>query len=784
MMMDAAEVVARYAAGERDFRGVSLHQAALAWANLSGADFAEADLREADLSQADLRHTNFRRANLRGVNLQGANLQGANLLGADLQDAALQQANLAMARLAGRNHWAAVEGSSMPLGISWIAAEQSYNFALYARHATGVSILLYAAQDLVQPIARVRLDHLMQKSGRVWHCRLSATEVSRATYYAYAVEGPFNPAQGHRFDPEKVLLDPYAQTIFFPPGFDRNASKGRGSNASKTPLGEIPAPRAPFDWGQDPRPRHTSDTVIYEMHVKELTMRANSEVSADTRGTYAGVIDKIPYLQDLGVTVVELLPVYQYDPEDGGNYWGYMPLNFFAPHHAYAMTKMSAERADEFRTMVKALHEAGIEVVLDVVYNHTSEQDENGPTYSYRAIDNSTYYLLDMASGQYRNDAGTGNVFRTAHPAARKMIIDSLRFWVKEMHVDGFRFDLASIFTRNQDGSINLEDPSIISEISADPDFADIRLIAEPWDLATYQLGRSFPGHTWLQWNGQFRDAVRSFVKGDSGYVGALMACLYGSDYLFPDHVDAPYHPYQSVNFITSHDGFCLYDLVSYNIKRNEANGQNNRDGTDDNRSWNCGWESDLNVPAEVMQLRKRQIKNFCCLVFIANGTPMFCTGDEFMNTQKGNNNPYNQDNETTWLDWDLLPQNHEIFRFFKTMIAFRKAHPSLSRSRFWREDVRWYGVGNAVDMSYDSHSLAVCVHGASQQDQDIYVMINAYWQDLTFMIQEGQASEWRRVVDTSLPSPSDFSEPGSEVVLQSLSYQVRARSVVVLVRQ
>jgi isoamylase len=781
--MDAAEVVARYAAGERNFRGMSLQRAALAWADLSGANFAEADLSDADLSQADLQQTNFRQANLSGVNFQGANLQGADLRGADLRDATWQQANLTLAWLPESNGWAAVEGSPLPLGVSWIAAEEAYNFALYARHATGVSILLYAAQNPVQPLALVRLDYLQQKSGRIWHCRLPATLVSQATYYAYSVDGPFDPAQGHRFDPEKVLIDPYVQTLYFPPGFDRGASKGRGSNAGKTPLGEIPLPRPPFDWGEERRLRHTSDTIIYEMHIKGLTKRANSAVSADKRGTYAGVIEKIPYLQELGVTVVELLTVYQYDPEDGGNYWGYMPLNFFAPHHAYARTDVPAERADEFRTMVKAFHDASIEVVLDVVYNHTNEQDVQGPTYSYRGIDNSTYYLLDMTSGQYRNDAGTGNVFRTAHPAARKLIIDSLRFWVRDMHVDGFRFDLASIFTRNQDGSINLEDPSLISEISADPDFADIRLIAEPWDLATYQLGRSFPGHTWLQWNGQFRDVVRSFGKGDSGYVGAFMGCLYGSDHLFPDQVDTAYHPYQSANFITCHDGFCLSDLVSYNSKHNEANGHDNRDGTDDNRSWNCGWEGDVNAPAEVLQLRTRQIKTFCCLLCIANGTPMFCAGDEFMNTQKGNNNPYNQDNEISWLDWDRLSQNQEIFRFFKAMISFRKAHPSLGRSRFWREDVRWYGVGNAVDLSYDSHSLASCVHGASQQDQDIYVMINAYWQDLTFMIQEGSASEWRRVVDTSLPSPSDFAHPGSEGALPSLSYQVRARSVVVLVR-
>jgi glycogen operon protein len=358
-----------------------------------------------------------------------------------------------------------------------------------------------------------------------------------------------------------------------------------------------------------------------------------------------------------------------------------------------------------------------------------------------------------------------------------------MRFWVKEMHVDGFRFDLASIFTRDAHGNLDLDDPVVISEISADPDFANIRLIAEAWDISSYQLGRSFPGSTWLQWNGKFRDDVRAFVKSDAGKVNELMARLYGSDDLFPDDLEGAYHPYQSVNYITSHDGFCLYDLVSYNRKHNEANGHDNTDGTDANLSWNCGWEGDNGVPQEVMELRRRQVKNFCCLLFLANGVPMFCAGDEFMNTQIGNNNPYNQDNETTWLNWELLEKNQDIYRFFKGLIAFRKAHPSLGRSRYWREDIRWYGIGNQPDTGYDSHTLAYCLHGASQQDEDIYVMINAFWHDLTFTIQEGQPGDWLRVVDTGLASPDDFREPGNEVVLSSLEYRVRARSVVILRR-
>jgi len=363
------------------------------------------------------------------------------------------------------------------------------------------------------------------------------------------------------------------------------------------------------------------------------------------------------------------------------------------------------------------------------------------------------------------------------------MIIDSLRFWVIEMHVDGFRFDLASIFSRNIDGSINLDDPPLISEITGSAEYTDVRLIAEAWDPASYELGRSFPGQTWSQWNGKFRDDVRAFVKSDPGKIGDLMSRLYGSSDLFPDDLDNAYHASQSVNYITSHDGFCLYDLVAYNDKHNLANGQNNTDGTDDNLSWNCGWEGDQAVPAEVMRLRKQQIKNFFTILMVSNGTPMFCAGDEFMNTQHGNNNPWNQDNETTWLDWDLLNKNADIFRFFKGMIAFRKAHPSLGRSRFWREDVSWYGVNGQVDLGYLSHSLAFCLHGNSQQDRDIYVMINAYWEDLNFRIQEGGASDWIRVADTSMPSPYDLLESGREEPLESQNYTLKARSIVVLLK-
>jgi len=680
------------------------------------------------------------------------------------------------------NQWTAEEGAPAPLGVTWLEDEQALNFALYSKHATEVTLLLYTQHDTVNPALEYRLDYLTHKSGRVWHCRLPASRVQSIVYYAYRVDGAHDPAQGYRFDPEKILLDPFAKTVFFPEAFDRNAARSPGSNAGQGPLGLVRLTQRESTRTSDARPSHTGDTIVYELHVKGFTMRANSGVSADKRGTFAGLVEKIPYLTELGITAVELLPVYQYDPQDG-NYWGYMPLNFFSPHEGYAASHIPGEQIEEFRAMVRAFHAADIEVILDVCYNHTAEGDQNGPCYSFRGIDNTTYYLLQDDRQWYRNDTGTGNMLHCANRYVRKMIIESLRYWATEMGVDGFRFDLASIFTRNDDGSVNLDDPPIIGEISAHPDLAGLRLIAEAWDLASYQLGRSFPGVTWLQWNGQFRDDVRSFVKGDGGKVERLMTRLYGSDDLFPDQLAEAYHAYQSVNYVTSHDGLCLYDLVSYHAKHNEANGHGNQDGVDQNFSWNCGWEGDVGAPKEVLALRKQQIKNFCCLLLLSNGTPMFCAGDEFMHSQGGNNNPYNQDNETTWLDWDRLRQHEDIFRFFKLMIAFRKRHPSLARSRFWREDVRWYGVGTEPDRAYDSHSLAFFLSGVSQRDDDLYVMINAYWEPLAFVIQEGRPDEWRRVVDTSLASPADILDPGNGHPLTSRSYDVRPRSVVVLER-
>jgi len=661
--------------------------------------------------------------------------------------------------------WEPREGAPVPLGATWIEVEQAYNFALYSKHAASVTLLLYGEHDFVTPLCSIAFQFPRNKTNRMWHVRVPAAAAADACYYAYRITGPFAPHEGHRFDGQKILLDPYATAVFFPPGFNRGAACRPGSNAGQAPLGVLPPRRtAPL---VTPGPRYGHDLVIYEMHVRGFTRRDNSGVPEAARGTFAGIIAKIPYLQQLGVTAVELMPVHQFDPQEG-NYWGYMTLNFFAPNLAYAQQDPSEDAVTEFRRMVDALHQAGIEVYLDVVYNHTTEGDAFGPTYSFRGIDNSTYYALDpgdMAS--YANYSACGNDLRTAHPVVRRMVVDSLRYWRCEMGVDGFRFDLASIFTRNDDGSMNLDDPAIISEISGDPDLADVRLIAEPWQGAPgggYLIGRAFPGMTWAQWNDHFRDGIRGFVKGDDNLVPALMTRLYGSTDLLPDTQMDAFRRYQSINYIDAHDGLNLCDLVSYN--------------NDGQHAWNCGFQGTHDVPNDVAALRRQQVKNFFALLMLSNGTPMFVAGDEFMHTQFGNANPWDQDNATTWLDWSLAETNADVLRFSRLMIAFRKAHPTIGRSIGWCDDVTWFGIGASPDLSPGSRSLAYHLRGASLGDIDLYVMINAWWQDLVFAIQA--PGPWVRLVDTALPSPDDIVESAGPP-LPDHRYTVSARSIVVL---
>lgn len=683
------------------------------------------------------------------------------------------------------DHWDKREGSPVHLGETWVPSENAYNFAIYSKHAEQVKLLFFTEDNLFEPVFEFAFDYLRNKSAEIWHCRIPKEKIKSAKYYAYQIDGPAPDGiyDWHAFDPDKLLFDPYSHNLFFPPLFDRERACLPGSNIGHAPLSVLQSIECAFNWDDDQHIHHTSDLVIYEMHVKGFTRRENSGVSADARGTFAGVIEKIPYLLELGVTAVELMPVYQFDDDDG-NYWGYMPLGFFAPHDAYCKSDDTCERHIEFCEMVKALHKAGIEVILDVVYNHTGEGNEQGPTYSFKGIDNTTYYTLtDNPRDPFANYSGSGNTLHTANRAVRKMIVDSMHYWVKEMHVDGFRFDLASILTRRLDGSIDESNPTTIGQIGSDNTLTDRRFIAEPWDAAgEFQLGSRFPGHRWMQWNAAYRDTVQQFVRGDTGKVADLMTRIYGSCDLFPDDCLHALRPYQSVNYITSHDGFTLYDLVSYNSKQNWANGHNNTDGTND-YSWNCGWEG-ADAPPEVEQLRKQQAKNLFALLMVSNGSPMFRMGDEFLQTQEGNNNPYNQDNETTWLDWDRLETHQDFFRFVKLMIAFRKRHSTVCRSHFWREDVKWYGVTRYVDLTPAAKTLAFCLHGQSEADVDLYVMINAAANTCIFGIHEGTPGEWQRVVDTALPSPEDVLEPESLKPVSAATYDVQARSVVILIRQ
>jgi glycogen operon protein len=658
------------------------------------------------------------------------------------------------------------EGRPWPLGCTHDEADHSYNFALYSKHATSVTLLLYDDSDFATPLHVLPFAFPRNKTGRVWHMWVPSSVTDGARYYAYQVDGPVDPRNGQRFDRDKILLDPYACGVFFPPAFSRDAALHAGSNAGKAPLGVLPdgmtAPRP----GRPKAPRHGHDLIIYEMHVRGFTYRANSNVPEGHRGTFAGVVAKIPYLRELGVTAVELMPVHQFEAGIG-NYWGYMTLNFFSPHVPYSVAGTAEGALREFRDMVDALHAAGIEVLLDVVYNHTAEGDERGPTYSFRGIDNSTYYALQPNDlSRYANYSGTGNDLRAEHPAARCLVTNSLRYWRLSTGVDGFRFDLASIFARNEDGSFNTEDPPIIEEISGVSELADVRLIAEPWDAGGgYLMGRAFPGRSWCQWNDHFRDTARRFMKGDGGLVPDLITRLYGSTDLFPDGLSDATRRTQSINFVDCHDGLNLCDLVSFT--------------NDDQHSWGYGFEGTANVPAEVAALRKRQVKNFCSLLLLANGVPMFLAGSEFMHSQHGNPNVYDQDNETTWLDWSLTETNADLLRFFRMMIAFRKNHPTIARSTGWGADVNWHGTDGAPDLSSGSRSLAFHLRGKPVGDLDIFAIFNAYWDRLSFKLP---AANWRRMVDTSLASPLDIVEEEAASPHDAASYSVGPRSVVVLI--
>jgi glycogen operon protein len=677
-------------------------------------------------------------------------------------------------------------GRSYPLGAT--SLPDGVNFSVFSRNASAVELVLFDRGEDSRPARVIPIDPAANRTYHYWHVFVPGLQPGQL--YGYRVHGPFDPANGMRFDPAKVLLDPYGRGVVVPENYDRDAARVKGDNAA-TAMKSVVADPHEYDWeGDMPLRRPSSRTIIYEMHVRGFTRHPSSGVSERTRGTYAGLIEKIPYLQQLGITAVELLPVFQFDTQDAPpgrvNYWGYAPVSFFAPHQGYSSRQDPLGPVHEFRDMVKGLHRAGIEVILDVVFNHTAEGDHRGPTLSFRGLDNTAYYILEQDRSQYANYSGTGNTLNANHSIVRRLIVDSLRYWVEEMHVDGFRFDLASILGRDESGR-PMPSPPVLWDIESDPALAGTKLIAEAWDAAgLYQVG-SFIGDAWKEWNGRFRDDVRSFFRGDEGTVAPLADRLLGSPQIY-GHKEREAEA--SVNFVTCHDGFTLNDLVSYNQKHNEANGEDNQDGATDNRSYNWGVEGPTDDPA-IERLRNRQVKNFLTVTIFSLGVPMILMGDEVRRTQQGNNNAYCQDNETSWFDWTLLAKHADVHRFVRLLNAQRqlrdedpeRKHVTLNQLLRTAKKA-WHGVKlGQPDWSEASHSLAFSVE-APKEKLLFQVILNAYWEPLDFELpQAGDRSQdsWHRWIDTSLDSPHDIVEWERALPVPGRSYRAGPRSVVVL---
>ena len=675
-------------------------------------------------------------------------------------------------------------GLPHPLGIT--TDVHGANFSIFSEAATEVVLLLFDSASAVEPVQIVRLDPFQNKTFHFWHVRLRGC--GPGMFYALRVDGPNDPASGRRFNPNKVLISPYARGVS-KQLWNRFEAIGSQDNVA-TSMRCAVVDTSSYDWeGDRPLNRPIHESIIYEVHVGGFTRSPSAGVAHP--GTFAGMIEKIPYLQSLGVTAVELLPVFDFDDSVTSlnaagdrirNYWGYSPVGFFSPHSGYCIDG-GAAHANEFRDLVKALHKAGIEVILDVVFNHTDEGNEFGPTYAFRGIDNATYYLLDSGNpASYLNYSGCGNTFNANHPLPQKFIVDCLRYWVEEMHVDGFRFDEGSILARGETGA-PLVHPPVIWQIELDEALADTKMIAEAWDAAwLYQVGH-FPGDRWCEWNGRFRDDVRRFVKGDAGMTAAIASRLGGSGDIYEARGQTPDN---SINFVTVHDGFTLNDLVSFNEKHNEPNGEGNLDGINENLSWNCGVEGPTGDPG-VEALRVRQIKNFIAILLLSRGVPMLLGGDERRRTQRGNNNAYNQDNPISWFDWTPTPRSDEIFRFVRLMIALRKGHPALSRPAFYsgaigrrgRPDITWHGtrLGRPGFSDPDARALACTIAGVGES-ADLHVMMNMFWEPLDFELP-GDAT-WRMAIDTFAPSPDDIASP-TPVAIRDRTHRVQGRSIVVL---
>jgi isoamylase len=658
-------------------------------------------------------------------------------------------------------------GKSWPLGATLV--DGGVNFSVWSRHATAVDLCLFDAPEDARPSQVFRLDPATHKTYHYWHAQVPRV----------------GAGQLYRFDGQKLLVDPYGRALAVPTTYDRLAGARRGDNTG-TAMKSVVADLSLYDWEGDRPPRRpTPHAVIYEMHVKGFTFHESSGVAPARRGTFAGVVDKIPHLRDLGVTAVELMPVFQFDPQDAPsglvNYWGYSPVSFFAPHLAYGASGTPLGALDDFRDMVKALHQAGIEVILDVVFNHTAEGDAKGPTQSFRGLDNRAYYILLDGFRGYANFTGCGNTLKANHPVVRRLMLDSLRYWVSEMHVDGFRFDLASVLSRDTDGNPQRNAP-VVWDIESDPVLAGSKLIAEAWDAAgLYQVGQ-FVGDSWKEWNGKFRDDVRSFLRGDPGRVSQFANRLLASPDLYEQKGR---EPEQSVNFVTCHDGFTLNDLVTYEKKDNQANGAGNQGGSDHEQAWNCGVEGPADLPG-VEHLRNRQVKNFLTVNLLAAGVPMILMGDEMRRTQRGNNNAWCQDNDLSWVDWRLLQRHADVHRFLRRLIRLRSSvHPDPRRSGTLTEFLRraridWHGVRlHEPDWSEQSHSIA-----ATFQEQDgpalAHFIVNAWTEPLAFDLPRVE-NGWHLMVDTFLPAPADIRSWEEAAVLESASYLANPHSVVFL---
>ena len=675
-------------------------------------------------------------------------------------------------------------GSSFPLGATLVIG--GANFSVFSRSATRMELLFFDRVDDAMPSRVVSIDPMTNRSYHYWHTFVPGVEVGQI--YGYRAFGPFEPHEGLRFDPSKLLLDPYGRAVAIPRGYNREDACRDG--AIENSMKSVVTDPLAYDWeGDIPLRRPWSRTVIYEMHVRGFTIHPRSGVQKPRRGTYRGLIDKIPYLQELGITAVELLPVFQFDRQDAPpgltNYWGYSPVSFFAPHLGYSSRPEPLAAVDEFRDMVKALHRAGIEVILDVVFNHTGEGADDGPTICFRGLDNPTYYLLSEDRSRYANFTGTGNTLKANNPVVRRMILDSLRYWVNEMHVDGFRFDLASVLARDASGAV-MTNPPVVWDIESEPALAGTKMIAEAWDAAgLYQVG-SFVGDSWKEWNDRFRDDVRDFVRGADNSVTRIADRLLGSPSIYGQRER---EAEQSINFVACHDGLTLNDVVSYDRKHNESNGENNRDGRDDNRSCNYGVEGPTDN-LEIEKLRNRQVKNLLTITMLSVGVPMLLMGDEVRRTQRGNNNAYCQDNETSWLDWDLLSTHADLLRFVRLLIQGRATRDvdherrRASLSQVLREArYTWHGIKlDQPDWSPVSHSLAI---SAELNDEGLllHLILNAYWKPLEFELPRMVDGErnWRRWIDTSIESPNDISDWKTSTAFSG-TYLVAPRSVVVVV--